>query len=123
MALTFNTLTYGSGTLVPNPSRGYSKKSEPKVNRIQFGDGYTQRVAAGINNLKESWSLSWTNIPTDAALAIVSFLEARAGVEYFLWIPPDSTTTYKVICASWDVEYVSHIAHTVTCDFERVYDL
>lgn len=126
MAENFNNLTYVDGGVtftVPNPTKGFTRKSEPRVSKIQFGDGYSQRLAAGINTLKEVWSLNWENIPIAAVDAVSLFLETRGGVEHFLWTPAGTSIQYKVICSTWDRTYNSHIANSIKCDFERVYDI
>jgi hypothetical protein len=55
MALGFSTgATYGNRTIIPD--KGMSRKNSPVIFRAEFGDGYEQRVANGINNLKQEMS-------------------------------------------------------------------
>ena len=79
------------------PDRGVSTEQAPRILSANYGDGYEQRIAAGINNLPESWSLSWNSRPNADANKIIKFLEDQAGVSSFDWYPPDtaiaSTTT------------------------------
>ena len=79
------------------PDRGVSTEQSPKVLVAKYGDGYEQRVAAGINNLPEQWQLNWNNRPLNNANKIIKFLEDQGGVTSFDWYPPDtsiaSTTT------------------------------
>lgn len=49
--------------------------------------------------------------------------KTRAGVDYFLWTPPDAVETYKVVCGEWDEEYASSISRTINAKFVRVYDI
>lgn len=53
----------------------------------QFGDGYEQSVADGINNRSSSFNLAFVG---DAAKisAILAFLDAHVGATPFLWTPP-----------------------------------
>jgi phage-related protein len=122
MAENFNNLTY-DGIPIPNPSKGFSSKITPRVSKAQFGDGYQQRIAAGINTLNQTWSINWNSIPVNAATTILGFFAARAGVDYFLWTPPSSTIQYKVICNSWDITHNSHLDASISCEFEKVFDL
>ena len=47
------------GTLgVVAPDKGFSRNNEPKVHIAEFGDGYEQRLAHGINNIKQSFEES-----------------------------------------------------------------
>ena len=79
------------------PDRGVGTDQAARVLKANYGDGYEQRVAAGINNLPESWSLSWNNKTLNEGNKIIKFLEDHKGVTAFDWYPPDteisSTTT------------------------------
>jgi phage-related protein len=80
-----------------NPDRGLKADQKPRVLKATYGDGYEQRVAAGINNLPESWSLTWKNRTSAEANKIVRFFEVQGGVTAFDWYPTgydiSSTTT------------------------------
>jgi|TARA_R110002167_G_scaffold87511_3_gene236453 phage-related protein len=79
------------------PDRGASTGQSTRVHRASYGDGYEQRVAAGINTLPEEWSLSWNTRSKNDANKVIRFLENQKGVTAFDWYPPDteiaSTTT------------------------------
>ncbi len=79
------------------PDRGVSTSQTARVYKATYGDGYEQRVAAGINNLPEEWKLTWKGRTVNDANKIIKFLEDHAGVTAFDWYPPDteisSTTT------------------------------
>ncbi len=72
------------------PDRGLSTDQSPRVHTASYGDGYEQRVAAGINNIPESWSLTWNNRSNADANKVIKFLEDEAGVTAFDWYPPDT---------------------------------
>ena len=80
-----------------NPDRGLKTDQSPRVLKATYGDGYEQRVAAGINNLPEVWNLTWKNRTSAEANKIVKFLEDQGGVTAFDWYPTgydiSSTTT------------------------------
>lgn len=61
--------------------------SKFRVRTAQFGDGYSQSVADGINNKMQSWPLQFTGTK-DAMQAIVDFFDARQGFQSFYWTPP-----------------------------------
>jgi phage-related protein len=82
-----------------------------KVLENEFGDGYTQRAADGINNVKETWELSWKNLTTPEKEALDNFLRERAGFRAFAWrafgAPPKaySCKTWKFVptqAGYWD---------------------
>ena len=41
------------------PDKQLTRKNTPRTFTVQFGDGYQQRVANGINNLKQEISVSF----------------------------------------------------------------
>ena len=84
-----------------DPLVGASKVSRPTVRRVQFGDGYSQRLQFGLNNDPKTWSLGF-DVTEAEADEIETFLEARGGVESFDWSPPDDTSTYKWVCSEWN---------------------
>ena len=70
------------------PHQGTSRAIESRILRAEFGDGYSQRTAGGLNNVVDEWQVSWANLPVTKADQIDSFLHAKKGIEAFLWTPP-----------------------------------
>lgn len=60
---------------------------EFRLRTAQFGDGYQQQVADGLNNKSQSWPLTFVG---DEALvrAIAGFLDRHGGARSFQWTPP-----------------------------------
>lgn len=105
-----------------SPNYGASKAAKPKVRAIQFGSGYSQRAAFGINQDPKTWSLTWQNRTAADVNAIEDFLEARAGVESFDWSPPDEVTTYKWVCESWTKTMPYSNLFNITATFVQVFE-
>lgn len=80
-----------------NPDKGLKTNQKPRTFTANYGDGYQQRVAAGINNIPEEWNLTWKNRSSAEMNKIIKFLEDQNGVSSFDWYPPGyeigSTTT------------------------------
>ena len=57
MAVGFTDLT----STVRKPDKGLARSSKPIIHLAKFGDGYEQRLANGINNLVESYSIAFNN--------------------------------------------------------------
>lgn len=53
----------------------------------QFGDGYSQEAADGINNETQSWPLDFVGVEVEMQ-PIVNFIRAHAGFQGFYWTPP-----------------------------------
>lgn len=81
------------------PAPGQSKNVTPRVLKAQFGDGYSQRVGDGINFKPRTYQLVF-NREMSVILEIDAFLNARAGIEAFIWTPLNGTAGVW-LCESW----------------------
>lgn len=61
----------------------------PKFARtnVNFGDGYAQSIAYGINNVQQQWTISVTD-RLSKIMEIVRFFNSKRKVEPFIWINP-----------------------------------
>lgn len=73
----------------------------PRVRTIKFGDGYEQRVQDGINHNPQKWNIAFTQKSDSDVDTVYDFLEARGGVEYFLWTPRGEQSARKFVCRAW----------------------
>jgi phage-related protein len=91
-------------TFTPPRPPGDTTTDKPEVSVLanDFGSGYVQSVADGLNNIRRVMTLTWeTLVPTDFQ-ALDSFLRARRGCEPFFWTPSDETTPILWTCKEWD---------------------
>jgi len=58
-----------------------------RVRSNQFGDGYKQVVADGLNTESQSWPLTFLGYNAKVA-PILAFLRAHPGYVPFYWTPP-----------------------------------
>jgi phage-related protein len=106
-------------TFTYSPAPGATLTAQPRVRTATFGDGYSQRVADGINTRPRIWSLTFTRATSDID-AIDAFLVARNGVESFDWTPPKGAAG-KWICKSWSQNVIANTAQSITANFEEVF--
>ena len=66
----------------------------------QFGDGYQQRAAAGLNALAQEWDYLANDVDDEVAADMVTFLRANAGLP-FDYVPLWATTALKFTCDEW----------------------
>jgi len=91
----------------------------------QFGDGYSQSAADGINTDWQSWTISARGlIEPDCAMAvdiaaIMAFLDAHGGWQSFLWTPPVGTESLYQ-CKNYGIEKDGDV-HTINATFLQVY--
>jgi phage-related protein len=103
------------------PLYGASKNSAPAVRRVQFGDGYSQRLVYGLNQDPKEWILEF-NVTEAEADEIETFLEARGGAESFNWTPPDTTTSYKWLCSDWNKTIDQPFRAVIRATFKQVFE-
>lgn len=108
-------------TFTWTPDRGASKDTTTRVNSASFGDGYTQRVGDGLNNVKEMWSLSFTLRTKIEINAIDDFLIARKGYENFDWTNPRGVSK-KYVCSRWSPTYNHDGDCSISMSFEEDFE-
>ena len=75
------------------PDKSLSKASSPNVLVAQFGDGYQQRIANGLNSIAESFTVTFNNRPKAEADDIEAFFSVKKGVTSFAFTYPDTNST------------------------------
>ena len=104
------------------PTYSAIKQSEPAVRNVRFGDGYEQRVSFGLNQNPKQWDLEFNVSDADADV-IEAFLDARAvDAASFTWTPPDTTTSYQWVCASWTRELFTIDRSRISLTFRQVFE-
>jgi phage-related protein len=104
------------------PSLASSKAVKTRILTADFGDGYSQRAADGLNNVRHVWSLTWKNLSDEDADTIEAFFVARRGYQAFLWAAPGAEqATY--ICSGWERGWITAGSDSLSATFEQVFDL
>ena len=110
------------------PDRSLSRASKPRVLTAKFGDGYEQRIVDGINNIEETFAISFVNRSKAEIDDITAFFESKGGATSFNYTIPDSNVspsyekTIKVVCDTYNTVYVQTDCYTCTAQFRRVYE-
>ena len=124
MAIGFTDLTSTNR----RPDKSFTRSSTPRVFITDFGDGYEQRLANGINNLVESYSITFNNRTKEEIDDITAFFANKGAVTAFNYVIPDSNnggsgeTTVKVICDNWSQAYNHGDFYSCAATFRRVYE-
>jgi phage-related protein len=108
-------------TFTYTPDYGAQVSVKPRVRVAQFGDGYEQRSADGINTRAQMWSLQFANRTDTETGNIITFLENRNGVEAFDWTPPNGSAI-KVVCREWSKTAVRYNLNNVAATFQQVFE-
>ena len=92
--------------------------SEPKVNSIAFGDGYTQRQLQGINSLLRSYSVE-VKVKNKDQLEVDEFFKKHKGIHPFFFKDPFTGKSIKVVCSKWPAKMGLNFTE-FTCNFTEV---
>ena len=97
-------------------SRASAVSETPRVREVNFGDGYTQSAADGLNPIRRTYRAVFAARANAEIDAIRTFLRARAGHEPFRFAPPGGAAA-KWRCGDWSIERVSATHATLTATF------
>lgn len=84
------------------PSPGTSRKPELKLLEAEFGDGYSQAGADGMNHIRDVFTLKWDVLTQGQADVIDAFLRSKRGTMPFLYQHAHTTAPVKVTCKEWN---------------------
>lgn len=78
------------------PHRSTALNVRARVLHAQFGEGYSQEAADGINPIIRDWDCVWENLhatgtPEPTIATLNAFMEAHIGIR-FLWVQPPPFT-------------------------------
>ena len=118
---------FSNGSKTFAPDKGFTRKNTPTIFKVEFGDGYEQRIANGINNLKQEFSINFATRTKADIDDIVDFFELKGGVTPFNYTYEDSNEsggekTVKVICDDWQQTWEYSEYYSLSCTFRRVYE-
>ena len=91
------------------------------VRTAQFGDGYSQAVADGINSTADTWPLTFSGTGAYVG-AIKSFLDSLQGYRSFYWTPPlRAQGLFRCVKRSTPQPHGGD-AYTLTATFQEVFN-
>ncbi len=124
--------TTGSSDAQIVVDRGISRAVSHNIQTARFGDGYSQRVRAGINSKNDSFNIALNNRSAEDIALVSGFLDLKAALSFDLVITDDFgtgtdaaslvTSTIKVTCESYSISYTQPVIHSLTAVFNRVYE-
>jgi phage-related protein len=106
-----------------HPDWGMERQFAPRVLKAQFGDGYAQRAADGINTNAVTIAATWTNLTTAEKDTIINFFTARKGHQSFYYQYVDETAPKVYVCEEWGYTHNDAGGYTVTATLQQVWDI
>ena len=86
------------------PDPGLGREDSWRLKVAQFGDGYSQRMLDGINNLERKWNVSFETREAKVINAMVAYLVAQKA-KTFDFKEPQTGLSDSVFCDSWNVTW------------------
>jgi len=101
------------------PDEDASADSTLRTRKSQFGDGYVQVAADGLNTETTTWSLTFGGL-ADEVQPPLNFLRAHGGARSFLWTTPEGLLgLYR--CETFKQQRKPGGIVVLTATFERAY--
>ncbi|WP_283149729.1 phage tail protein [Silvimonas soli] len=107
-------------TFVWSPQIGAEGETKFAQLKAQFGDGYAVRVADGLNNISDSWPLSFTG-ESDEVFPIRDFLESHADGRAFFWTAPGREQAGLYTAAGLKFKSLGGGLYTLTVTLEQTF--
>lgn len=105
-------------------SYGTDLTVEMAVYRMKYGDGNTQRAAAGVNSVLQKWRLVWEDVSEAEAEELREYFAGLKGVDTFEWTPFGQDTELKFITVSpFQSTPTKTNLRRCSIDAEQVFDL
>lgn len=103
-----------------SPRVGTAGDAQTNVLSSQFNNGYSQRLAVGINNVAGSWSVSFTGEEA-YVLPIRDFFRRHKGAQHFLWTPPLEQQGKFITSGGWQLQTLGKNKYTLSTTFQQVF--
>lgn len=94
-----------TGLDLGEPDYGFKETPNANVEETPLGDGYVFREPKGINHIKRTMPMSWSNLDQDVALEAYDWLLPKLKLNPILITHPTRGTQIQVICDSLEITY------------------
>lgn len=99
---------------------GAQGKIDYRVRTAQFGDGYAQSVADGLNNEVQTWPLTFEG-GLNVIQPIKDFFKRHQGYKSFYWTPPGETAPLLFRVQNVTFTSIGGGIYSITGEFKQVY--
>lgn len=104
------------------PAYPLNKQTDVRALIAPYGDGYTQRVADGINYIVEKITLQWDNLSIANADTIENFIRPLLKITYFNYTLPGEGSAKKFVCQEMTRRKNSYGNDAINLTLEQVFD-
>lgn len=112
-------------TFTPPIAPEYGANNKPKVKLLEadFGDGYTQTAADGLNHIRAEWTLNWPALTPAQADSVETFFSDRGGYTPFFWTAPGKASAQKWTCKDWEVGFAGPNHRSIRATFVQSFNI
>lgn len=100
------------------PDANPQRQAQSRRRAVEFGGGYSQRSGDGVNLIRDTWRLGFSNRTIAEITAIDTFLRQQAGIAAFDWTDPTGATR-KYTCENWNASFSYDLDCSLTADFKQ----
>lgn len=104
-------------------SYGTDMEQQYKVDRVNYGDSYSQRALPGLNSTPQKWRLVWNGISDADAEMLRAFFEGLAGVGIIDWTPYGQATQLKWTGNGWSARPSGFLKQDCSITLSQEFDL
>lgn len=107
----------------PSPDTGIDRSGKPNIKEAKYGDGYSQRISIGINQVPITVNLAYSNISATEKQTLENFINEHAAGQAILWAMPDEYLQRKWYISDWNITYVKYGIFNVKMTLQEVFDV
>lgn len=100
---------------------GSSGQTSFRTLRADFGDGYTQEAADGINTRSAQWSISVKGRMSGDVGSVMSFIDRHGGYQAFQWSPPGGVAGLFKCREGYQLTHIGRDIYDLSATFEEVH--
>ena len=104
-----------------SPRVGSSGDDQTDTLESKFGNGYSQRLSVGINNVAGSYPVSFTGNAVYIK-SMRAFFKRHKGANHFLWTPPLEEQGAFITKGGWQLQTLGNNKYTLSTTFEQVFN-
>ncbi|ROL76560.1 hypothetical protein BLX41_14510 [Pseudomonas protegens] len=104
-----------------SPRVGSSGDDQSAVLESKYGNGYSQRLSVGINNIAGTYAVSFTG-SEEYIKPIKEFFIRHKGANHFLWTPPLEPEGAYITTGGWQLQTHGKRKYTLSTTFQQVFN-
>lgn len=104
-------------------SYGTDMTEDPKVRRVEFGEGYSQRSNPYLNKNRQKWRLQYNGVTDADAETLRTFFEGLAGTGIIDWTPHNQLTALKFTAGQFRSKPIGYNANDCSVEITQEFDV